>query len=92
MTITDMHACRGLRSPSWSVQVPEKRAKAWCQDSGDMPHLETSAKADTNVSEAFQAIVSLALSNKRVDEPLFAPAGNLDFSEDAPRASASGCC
>jgi hypothetical protein len=57
-----------------------------------MPHLETSAKVDTNVSEAFQTIVSLALSKKRAEEPMFPPTGGLDFNEDAPRTRNSSCC
>lgn len=45
-------------------QVSHKRASAWCQQKGDIPYFETSAKAATNVDEAFQIIARNALQQE----------------------------
>jgi Ras family len=79
--------------------ITERQARAWAEGQGRMPYLETSAKGDTNVSEAFQQIVALALSNRRAEEPALGGgaggaggAGNLDFSEGARPRARSSCC
>ena len=72
--------------------VTERAAQEWCSSQSSMPYLETSAKSDVNVSEAFNAIVKLALNNKGADQPPVANAGNLDFSEGVRPAAKSSCC
>ncbi|KAE9546832.1 hypothetical protein FO519_009956, partial [Halicephalobus sp. NKZ332] len=51
--------------------VSAKRAQSWCQQKGDMPYFEVSAKDGINVEEAFQSIARSVLNNdfnKRRDE------------------------
>jgi len=80
-----------LQLQPFGPQVSEKQARQW-GDQHRIPVLETSAKSDTNVSEAFQTILQLALHNRRAEEPpAFPPTATLDFDEQ-PRAKASGCC
>eukprot|EP00890_Picochlorum_soloecismus_P006480 jgi/Picsp_1/6833/NSC_04170-R1_rab family gtpase len=72
-------------------QVTAKQAKEWCKMKGDIPHFETSAKEDTNVDVAFQAVARNALSNED-EEEVFLP-DTVDVAARAgPRASQSSCC
>ncbi|KAJ3126192.1 Ras- protein Rab-7 [Nowakowskiella sp. JEL0407] len=45
-------------------QVSQKRAQTWCQQRGDIPYFETSAKEAINVDLAFQTIAKNALSKE----------------------------
>ena len=47
-------------------QVSEQTAKRQCQDNGEMLHIETSARSNTNVEKAFVMLAELAL--KRQEE------------------------
>ncbi|KAJ3382439.1 Ras- protein Rab-7 [Lobulomyces angularis] len=42
-------------------QVTKNRAQNWCQQKGNIPYFETSAKDSTNVEEAFKTIAKNAL-------------------------------
>lgn len=44
--------------PESEKQVSTEEAKAWCQENGDPPLVETSAKDATNVEAAFGAAVA----------------------------------
>jgi Ras-related protein Rab-7A len=41
--------------------VSSKRAMTWCQEKGNIPYFETSAKEATNVEKAFLEVVRNAL-------------------------------
>jgi Ras-related protein Rab-7A len=45
--------------------VTAKRAQAWCQQKGDIPYFETSAKEAINVEQAFQSIAKSALAQEQ---------------------------
>jgi len=49
---------------SFAPKVSAKKAKAWCASKGNIPYFETSAKAGTNVEEAFQCIAKIAIKNE----------------------------
>ena len=51
-----------------TLQVSEKKAKAWCSAKGNTPHYETSAKDDINVEPAFSCIARHALRNEPEEE------------------------
>ncbi|GAA5881002.1 hypothetical protein JCM8115_005600 [Rhodotorula mucilaginosa] len=54
--------------------VSQKRALTWCQQKGNIPYFETSAKEATNVEEAFKAACRNALQQE----------GNADILDDYP--------
>ncbi|KAJ3041416.1 Ras- protein Rab-7 [Rhizophlyctis rosea] len=45
-------------------QVSQKRAMTWCQQKGNIPYFETSAKEAINVEQAFQTIAKNALQQE----------------------------
>ena len=47
--------------------VSAKRATTWCQQKGNIPYFEVSAKEAVNVEQAFQAIARDALSREAAD-------------------------
>eukprot|EP00347_Sterkiella_histriomuscorum_P008594 403344496 len=58
-----------------SRQVSEQAAKRYCQENGNMPHVETSARNNVNVEQAFVQLAEIALKRqeemqKRTDEQL----------------------
>eukprot|EP00161_Ancyromonas_sigmoides_P018806 TRINITY_DN5238_c2_g1_i4.p1 TRINITY_DN5238_c2_g1~~TRINITY_DN5238_c2_g1_i4.p1 ORF type:complete len:205 (+),score=91.56 TRINITY_DN5238_c2_g1_i4:163-777(+) len=48
--------------------VSQKRAQAWCQEHGQIPYFETSAKEGINVEQAFQCIAKMALKQESEDD------------------------
>ncbi|KAL7270051.1 Ras-related protein Rab-7 [Rhizina undulata] len=58
-------------------QVSQKRAITWCQNKGQMPYFETSAKDGSHVEAAFEAIAKNALAQEEaeideyLDDPFF---------------------
>jgi Ras-related protein Rab-7A len=55
--------------------VSQKRAMAWCQQKGDIPYFETSAKEAINVEQAFQHVAKLALKQEQDNDVPFVPDG-----------------
>jgi len=45
-------------------KVPVEKVKAWCEENGQLPYYETSAKEQTNVNEAFEDATKRILKNK----------------------------
>eukprot|EP01126_Amoeba_proteus_P058550 TRINITY_DN756_c0_g2_i12.p1 TRINITY_DN756_c0_g2~~TRINITY_DN756_c0_g2_i12.p1 ORF type:complete len:202 (-),score=41.38 TRINITY_DN756_c0_g2_i12:85-690(-) len=67
--------------------VTGKRAAAWCQAKGNIPHFETSAKEAIHVDQAFQQVAKLALQQEQQEE-VFQPQGVvLEQNTEEP-----GCC
>lgn len=75
-----------------SRQVTEKQAKAWCKSRGDLQYFETSAKEDTNVETAFQAVARVALNNEDDDDEMFLPETVDVAARNGPRTNQSSCC
>lgn len=71
-------------------EVGEDEARAWCQENGDCPYFETSAKDDTNVGAAFEAAVREVLAAEdQLDHALLSSAIDLHGNRKAGRSS---CC
>lgn len=73
-------------------QVSLKKAKAWCEEKGNIPHFETSAKESHNVEQAFLQIARNALQNEQdaKDQQVFIPDA-LNLTPDAAPKK-GGCC
>lgn len=48
--------------------ISQKRAHAYCQQRGQMPYFETSAKDNVNVEQAFEVIARNALAQEESEE------------------------
>lgn len=73
-------------------QVSLKKAKAWCEERGNIPHFETSAKQAVNVEQAFLQIARNALQNEQdTKEQTYIP-DSLNLTPDAPAKKPGGCC
>lgn len=48
--------------------ITQKRAHAYCQQRGQMPYFETSAKDNVNVEQAFEVIARNALMQEESEE------------------------
>ncbi|TGZ77450.1 GTP-binding protein ypt7 [Ascodesmis nigricans] len=53
--------------PESKRQVSARRAMGYCQNKGQIPHFETSAKEGSNVENAFEAIARNALAQQEVE-------------------------
>jgi Ras-related protein Rab-7A len=71
-------------------QVPQKKAQQWCQEQGDIPYFETSAKEAINVEQAFQKIASIALE-RSVDEDVTLDPGVVDLNSNPQPKQREGC-
>ncbi|KAI9218619.1 P-loop containing nucleoside triphosphate hydrolase protein [Blastocladiella britannica] len=71
-------------------QVTSRRALAWCDDKGKLPHFETSAKDATNVDDAFRTIAELALKNVAEDVQYDFPAP-IRLDANVRQGADSGC-
>ncbi len=60
----------GNKADKEDRKVANEKAKAWCKANGDMPYFETSAKDQTNVTEAFETAARLAMQNQKNTQPL----------------------
>ena len=45
------------------LKVPEQEVQEWCQNNGNIPYIETSAKEGTNVEKAFQLIAQQSVKD-----------------------------
>lgn len=51
--------------------VSTKKAQSWCQNHGNIPYFETSAKEAINVEQAFQTVAKQALKKEQNDGDLY---------------------
>lgn len=72
-------------------QVPAAKVKAWCQQKGNIPNFETSAKDGSNVELAFQLIAKNALAQESQQKPIFIPQ-TLDLNKDQKPPQGNTCC
>ncbi|CAB4290192.1 unnamed protein product [Prunus armeniaca] len=74
----------------FTLQVSEKKARAWCASKGNIPYYETSAKEGINVEEAFQCIAKDALKSGE-EEEIYLP-DTIDVgSSNQPRSTGCEC-
>ncbi|KAK9896145.1 hypothetical protein P389DRAFT_171159 [Cystobasidium minutum MCA 4210] len=69
--------------------VPYKRAANWCQQKGNIPYFETSAKEAINVEQAFQAACKSALAQE--SEADMIPDMSDSIQIGASSSNSSGC-
>ena len=43
------------------IQISKKRAQKYCEDNGNMPYFEVSAKDGTGINDAFVSLAAAAL-------------------------------
>jgi len=70
--------------------VSQKRATAWCQQKGNIPYFETSAKEAINVEQAFQVIAKNALKQEN-DEDFYIP-DTVDVNENQDSGKGGCAC
>lgn len=75
-----------------SRQVSEKQVKAWCKAKGELAYFETSAKEDTNVDVAFQAVARSALHNEEEEEIFLPETVDVAARSGAGRSVQTSCC
>mmetsp|Transcript_9031 Transcript_9031/g.10210 ORF Transcript_9031/g.10210 Transcript_9031/m.10210 type:complete len:207 (+) Transcript_9031:127-747(+) len=71
--------------------VPTKRAMAWCQQKGNIPLFETSAKEAINVEQAFQTIAKNVLKQDPDDNEIFVPE-SIDLGQQSEKPQQSDGC
>jgi len=49
-------------------QVPTESAQKWCKDNGDIQFFEVSAKENTGIKEAFDAVARIVLKKSKEEE------------------------
>lgn len=73
--------------------VTQKRALAWCQNKGNIPYFETSAKEAINVEQAFQTIARNALKQETEDDLYIPDTVDVNADKGADKKSVmAGCC
>uniref|UniRef100_A0AAY4BM68 Uncharacterized protein n=1 Tax=Denticeps clupeoides TaxID=299321 RepID=A0AAY4BM68_9TELE len=72
-----------------TMQVPTKRAQAWCQSKSNIPYFETSAKEAINVDQAFQTIARNALKQESETDTYFPD--KIELKNERPPPSGDGC-
>ena len=73
--------------------VTQKRALAWCQNKGNIPYFETSAKEAINVEQAFQTIARDALKQETEDDLYIPDTVDVNADKGADKKSVmAGCC
>ena len=72
-------------------KVPADKAAAWCKANGDIPCFETSAKDQTNVTEAFEKAAKMAMQNQKNTQPLV-QLGQGSRKLTATTSKQKGCC
>merc|ERR1711998_371970 len=70
--------------------VSQKRATAWCQQKGNIPYFETSAKEAINVEQAFQVIAKNSLKQEN-DEDFYIP-DTVDVNENQDSGKGGCAC
>mmetsp|Transcript_1857 Transcript_1857/g.2981 ORF Transcript_1857/g.2981 Transcript_1857/m.2981 type:complete len:180 (+) Transcript_1857:887-1426(+) len=70
-------------------KVSAAKAQQWCQNNGNLPFFETSAKDAVNVEEAFQTIARNALAQVKEEEE-YKP--KIDLAKPNKEAKKQKCC
>jgi len=70
--------------------VSTQKAQAWCQQKGDIPYFETSAKDSINVEQAFFTIAKNALAQEATKQTIEIPSLNLKPEEK--KEDNGNCC
>ena len=68
-----------------------KRAQQWCQNKGDIPYFETSAKEAINVEQAFQTVAKNALAQETDAELYNEFPDQIKLNNDTNRPQQTGC-
>jgi len=71
-------------------KVSTVKAQSWCQNNGNLPFFEASAKDSINVEEAFQTIARNALAQMKQDQEEYNP--NVDLSKPKKEPKNQKCC
>jgi Ras-related protein Rab-7A len=69
--------------------VSQKKAQAWCQERGNIPYFETSAKEGINVEQAFQCIAKMALKQES-EEDIYLP-DTIQINDNQKEGKDGGC-
>eukprot|EP00761_Pharyngomonas_kirbyi_P014720 gb/GECH01014750.1/.p1 GENE.gb/GECH01014750.1/~~gb/GECH01014750.1/.p1 ORF type:complete len:206 (+),score=43.84 gb/GECH01014750.1/:1-618(+) len=73
--------------------VSQRKAHSWCQNVGNIPYFETSAKEAINVEQAFQSVCRNALKRREEDDAMYKPqAATTDLSGLQENNERKSCC
>eukprot|EP00826_Nyctotherus_ovalis_P000747 TRINITY_DN1002_c0_g2_i1.p1 TRINITY_DN1002_c0_g2~~TRINITY_DN1002_c0_g2_i1.p1 ORF type:complete len:182 (-),score=56.80 TRINITY_DN1002_c0_g2_i1:39-584(-) len=72
-------------------KVPAEKVKVWCENNGQLPFYETSAKMQTNVVEAFEEATRRILKNKDYTQ-LTPPSSKKNHKLKAFKTKENNCC
>lgn len=71
--------------------VSKQKAQRWCQQNGNLPYFETSAKEATGVQQAFEVVGRSALQQSSADEFDQEYPDGVDFSQYEQENTGCGC-
>jgi len=70
--------------------ITESRARSWCEEKGNIPYFETSAREATKVEAAFLTIARAALQQEKDDDIYHDFQDNVNL-DDVPERKPDGC-
>ncbi|CAN1133143.1 Ras-related protein Rab7 [Linum perenne] len=73
----------------FTLQVSEKKTKAWCSLKGNIPYFDTSAKEGFNVDVAFECIAKNALKIESEEDMYLLE--NIDVGGGGQQQRSTGC-
>ena len=72
-------------------KIQIEKVTKWCEDNGNMPFFETSAKEHKNVTNAFDQAAKMALNNQLFNQPLiYQTQGSNKLT--VKKTKQKGCC